>query len=46
MAEIPIKTENSIFTDQQWEAIHSTGSNLLISASAGSGKKWFLSTEL
>lgn len=42
MAEIPIKTENSIFTDQQWEAIHSTGSNLLISASAGSGKTMVL----
>jgi ATP-dependent helicase/nuclease subunit A len=42
MAEIPIKTEGSIFTDQQWEAIHLTGSNLLISASAGSGKTMVL----
>lgn len=42
MADIPMKTEGSIFTDQQWEAIHSTGSNLLISASAGSGKTMVL----
>ena len=42
MAEIPMKTEGSIFTDQQWEAIHLTGSNLLISASAGSGKTMVL----
>lgn len=42
MAELPMKTKDSIFTDQQWEAIHTTGSNLLISASAGSGKTMVL----
>jgi ATP-dependent helicase/nuclease subunit A len=42
MAEIPMKTPDSMFTDQQWEAIHSTDSNLLISASAGSGKTMVL----
>lgn len=42
MTEIPMKTEGSIFTDQQWEAIHTRGTNLLISASAGSGKTMVL----
>ena len=42
MADLPIKTEGSLFTDQQWEAIHTTGTNLLISASAGSGKTMVL----
>ena len=31
-----------MFTDQQWEAVHASGSNLLISASAGSGKTMVL----
>lgn len=38
MTGIPLKTEGSLYTDQQWEAIHQSGTNLLISASAGSGK--------
>lgn len=38
MTEIPLKTEGSLYTDQQWQAIHQSGTNLLISASAGSGK--------
>src|SRR5699024_3238186 len=42
MEELPIKTKDSLFTDQQWEAIHTTGTNLLISASAGSGKTMVL----
>ncbi|HLR92363.1 MAG TPA: helicase-exonuclease AddAB subunit AddA [Atopostipes sp.] len=42
MSKLPIKTEDSMFTDQQWEAIHTTGTNLLISASAGSGKTMVL----
>lgn len=42
MMEIPIKTPGSLFTDQQWEAIHASGTNLLISASAGSGKTMVL----
>lgn len=42
MNDIPLKTPGSLFTDQQWEAIHTSGSNLLISASAGSGKTMVL----
>ncbi len=42
MNGIPMKTPDSMFTDQQWEAIHASGSNLLISASAGSGKTMVL----
>ena len=35
---IPLKPENSHFTDKQWQAVYDGGDNLLISASAGSGK--------
>lgn len=42
MADIPVKTPGSLFTDQQWEAIHASGTNLLVSASAGSGKTMVL----
>lgn len=35
---IPPKTENDRFTDDQWRAIHQSGNNLLVAASAGSGK--------
>lgn len=42
MNNIPLKTPGALFTDQQWEAIHASGSNLLISASAGSGKTMVL----
>lgn len=35
---IPIKPINSKFNDEQWRAIHYRGQNLLVSASAGSGK--------
>lgn len=42
MEKLPLKTKDSLFTDQQWEAIHTTGTNLLISASAGSGKTMVL----
>lgn len=35
---LPLKPENSHFTDKQWQAVYDGGSNLLISASAGSGK--------
>ncbi|EFR31977.1 helicase-exonuclease AddAB subunit AddA [Eremococcus coleocola] len=38
MTKIPIKPENSRFNDEQWEAIHQDGSNILVAASAGSGK--------
>lgn len=35
---IPLKPDNSHFTDGQWQAIYDGGDNLLVSASAGSGK--------
>lgn len=35
---IPLKPESSHFTDKQWQAVYDSGDNLLISASAGSGK--------
>ena len=38
MQTLPIRPANSRFTDKQWQSIYDSGSNLLISASAGSGK--------
>lgn len=38
MTDIPLKPKNETFTDKQWQAVFDTGDNLLISASAGSGK--------
>ncbi|AQP54434.1 helicase-exonuclease AddAB subunit AddA [Vagococcus penaei] len=38
MSNIPIKPANSQFTDEQWRSVYDGGNNLLISASAGSGK--------
>lgn len=38
MNQIPLKTQNERFTDDQWQAIFDQGDNLLVSASAGSGK--------
>ncbi|HJB24073.1 MAG TPA: helicase-exonuclease AddAB subunit AddA [Candidatus Jeotgalibaca pullicola] len=38
MAMIPPKTKNERFTDEQWQAIYQTGNNILVAASAGSGK--------
>ncbi|MFO8068656.1 MAG: helicase-exonuclease AddAB subunit AddA [Alkalibacterium sp.] len=38
MTLLPEKPENTLFTDHQWQAIHDDGKNLLVSASAGSGK--------
>lgn len=35
---IEAKPENSRFNDEQWQAIQTFGSNLLVAASAGSGK--------
>lgn len=35
---IPIKPANAQFNDEQWQAIHQKGSNILVAASAGSGK--------
>lgn len=36
--QIPQQPKDSIFTQEQWNAIAQQGSNLLVSASAGSGK--------
>lgn len=38
MNNIPLKPQNETFTDRQWQSIFDKGDNLLISASAGSGK--------
>ncbi|GAA3008697.1 helicase-exonuclease AddAB subunit AddA [Tetragenococcus solitarius] len=38
MANIPLKPKNETFTDKQWQAVFDRGDNLLVSASAGSGK--------
>lgn len=42
MTQIPLKPKEVIYTDEQWEAMHQSGNNLLISASAGSGKTMVL----
>lgn len=36
--EIPKKAPNERWTDGQWQAIHATGSDMLVAAAAGSGK--------
>lgn len=36
--EIPLRPENEKFTDNQWQAVFDGGENILVSASAGSGK--------
>ena len=38
MMTLPEKPSNSRFTDHQWQAIYDEGKNILVSASAGSGK--------
>ena len=38
MTDIPLKPSNEKFTDKQWQSVYDSGDNLLISASAGSGK--------
>lgn len=35
---LPVKPSNSTFNDGQWQAIHEKGKNILVAASAGSGK--------
>lgn len=42
MKQIPLKPKDAIYTDEQWQAIYQSGNNLLISASAGSGKTMVL----
>ncbi|MGY3750463.1 helicase-exonuclease AddAB subunit AddA [Vagococcus acidifermentans] len=36
--KLPLKPAGSTFTDRQWQAIYDSGKNILVSASAGSGK--------
>lgn len=36
--DLPVKPLNSRFTDGQWQAVYEEGHNILVSASAGSGK--------
>ena len=35
---IPIKPDSATWTDEQWEAIYKDGTNVIVSAGAGSGK--------
>lgn len=43
---IPVKPENVRFTDSQWQAIYQSGDNILVSASAGSGKTTVLTQRI
>lgn len=43
---IPSKPKDVIWSDQQWEAIHASGVNILVSAGAGSGKTAVLSERI
>lgn len=38
MSNLPEKPKDSMYTDSQWQAIYDKGENILVSASAGSGK--------
>ncbi|MCR8968944.1 helicase-exonuclease AddAB subunit AddA [Facklamia sp. 7083-14-GEN3] len=38
MESLPIRPDNSKFNPEQWQAIHQRGNNILVAASAGSGK--------
>lgn len=38
MTNVPKKPADAIFTDEQWQAIHADDKDILVSASAGSGK--------
>lgn len=46
MRELPLKPASSKFTDKQWEAIYDSDKNILVSASAGSGKTTVLVNRL
>lgn len=46
MRNIPLKPENISITDNQWQAIYDGGDNLLVSASAGSGKTTVLARRI
>lgn len=46
MSQIPEKLSDALYTDEQWQAIHETGRDILVSASAGSGKTLVLINRL
>lgn len=46
MINIPLKPEGALYTDSQWQAIYDGGDNLLVSASAGSGKTTVLAQRI
>lgn len=46
MTTIPIKPTDAQWTDDQWQAIYTSGSDTLVSAAAGSGKTAVLITRL
>lgn len=46
MNNIPAKPADVLFTDEQWQAMHQTGNDILVSASAGSGKTLVLINRL
>lgn len=43
---IPEKSVNTLWTDDQWKAIQSNGNNILVAAAAGSGKTAVLVTRI
>ncbi len=38
MSQIPVKPENTRWTDNQWKSIYAKGQDILVAAAAGSGK--------
>ena len=43
---IPVKPKDVMWSDEQWLAIHASGTNILVSAGAGSGKTAVLSERI
>ncbi|WP_239256122.1 helicase-exonuclease AddAB subunit AddA [Listeria ilorinensis] len=46
MKAIPKKPQDVTWTDEQWQAIHADGQNILVAAAAGSGKTAVLVTRI
>lgn len=46
LSTIPEKSSHEKFTESQWQAIHLSGNNILVSASAGSGKTTVLTRRI
>lgn len=46
LSAIPEKPSYEKFTDSQWQAVHLSGTNILVSASAGSGKTTVLTRRI